>query len=253
MQGFADCLAGADRRLVHRAGVLRATLEKERRRQGQQHQHAHHLHGRGPAQANDQRTGHRCHHELPERPTGIDDAGGHAALVRRDQAGRRRHQHGGPRHAGTTGRQHANGKDQSGRAGHERGDEGANGHQGHANEQHAPGTDPVGKGPGKRLGQPPPQLAKGKGQADAAHAQPGGRVECTQEQAHGLARAHGQRKGGGGRQQHQPDGQRLACGKRGGRFSHARLRYPIRWRPAKPGIPGSAHAGPAPAPGPASD
>ena len=44
---------------------------------------------------------------------------------------------------------------------------------------------------------------------DAAQAQAGRGVDRREKQAHGLARAHGQCKGGRGRQQYQPDGQRL--------------------------------------------
>ncbi len=47
-------------------------------------------------------------------------------------------------------------------------------------------------------------MPEGKGQADAAHAQAGGGVQRRKEEAHGLARAHGEREGAGRGQQHQP-------------------------------------------------
>ena len=60
-------------------------------------------------------------------------------------------------------------------------------------EDRAPGAALVGHGASERLGQAPPELAKGKRQADAADVQTGDRVERAQKQAHGLACAHGQK------------------------------------------------------------
>jgi hypothetical protein len=99
--------------------------------------------------------------ELPERAAGVDDAGGHAALLGRDQPRGGGHQHRRAGHAGAARRQHADGEDQAGGGGHQRDQAvpSATRHTG-AGQQHAPGADPVGHHAGKRLRQAPPQLAE---------------------------------------------------------------------------------------------
>ncbi len=207
VQGGADGLP-CGHRLHARCGRLqRVALEQEGGRQRQQHQDPHDLHCIGPAHADHQRAGNRRHDELAERAARIDDAGGKAALFGWNEPGRGGHQHRRACHARATGGQHADGEDQAPGRRHERCDEGAQRDQHHTGEKHTPGAHLVGHGAGKRLREAPPQLAEGKGQADAPQAQACGCIERTQEQAHRLAGAHGQRKGTGRSQQHQPHGQ----------------------------------------------
>ncbi len=77
----------------------------------------------------------------------------------------------------------------------------------HTQEDHAPGANAVRHGPGKWLGQPPPELTKRKGQTNAADTERRRGIERRQKQTHGLAHTHGQRKSAACRQQHQPDGE----------------------------------------------
>ena len=159
--------------------LQRVALQHEGRRQRQQHDQAQHLHRAGPAQA-DASTPPAIGAitNWPKEPPALTMPVARPRLSGGDQPRGRRHQHRRPGHAGAAGGQHADGEDQPGGAWSCSGVmKVPSATSSTPSEQHAAGADLVGHGAGERLRQPPPQLAEGEGQADAAHAQAGGGVE----------------------------------------------------------------------------
>jgi hypothetical protein len=158
-----------------------------------------------PSRRRGDRLRDRREHELAERAAGVDDAGGHAAPLGGTSAWSRAISTDGPAMPAPPAPARRSRDQPSVLC--------MTGQRVPTATSSTPDTArgrrrAVGHDAGERLRQAPPQLAERERQADAGDAEAGAGVERADEQAHRLARAHRQREGAGGGEQHQRSGLR---------------------------------------------